>query len=318
MHVFDAHPPYEPRRPYDSIWFNAQNREQYDKDIEKLKKFIKNPEDRSRVMPSLEEAQASGLNYDELMKEFVGWYDGSIRGLDAEVARLVNRLKELGLADKTVIAFTADHGEEFHEHGRMWHGQTVYGELTNVPLIFYGPAFIPPGLVIDQTVENIDIMPTLLELSHLALPNKIQGQSLLPLMAAAKEVGNGDAAKLRAAAERYGWKDQPAFSEKAPTPKTGGPRPYDTESYGIVYDGWKLIRNSKRSEGTPEFELFDHKKDPLNRENIADRNPDVVKRLALKLEERRQSAIAAALPANATTKMNPEEMRRLRSLGYIQ
>ena len=51
---------------------------------------------------------------------------------------------------------------------------------------------------------------------------------------------------------------------------------------------------------------------------IADGHPDVVKRLALKLEERRQSAIAAALPANAPTKMNPEEMRRLRSLGYIQ
>jgi arylsulfatase A-like enzyme len=318
LHVFDAHPPYEPRRPYDSIWTNVQNRAQYDKDIEILRKFIKNPEDRSRLMPSIEEVRASGLNHDELMKQFVGWYDGSIRGLDAEVARLVNRLKELGLADKTVIAVTADHGEEFHEHGRMWHGQTVYGELTNVPLMFYGPAFIPKGLVIDQTVENIDIMPTLLELSHLALPGKIEGQSLLPLMAAAKEAGNGDAAKLRAAAERYGWRDQPAFSEKAFTGKTGGPRPYDTESYGMVYEGWKLIRNSKRSEGTPEFELFDHKKDPLNRQNIADQNPDVVKRLAPKLEERRQAAIAAALPPNSATKMNAEEMQRLRGLGYIQ
>ncbi len=318
LHVFDAHPPYEPRRPYDSIWANVQNREQYDKDIEKLKKFIKNPEDRSRVMPSLEEVQASGLNHDELMKQFVGWYDGSIRGMDAEVARLVNRLKELGLADKTVVAFTADHGEEFHEHGHMWHGQSVYGELTGVPLIFYGPAFIPQGIVIDQTVENIDIMPTLLELSHLAIPNKIQGQSLLPLMAAAKEVGNGDAARLRTTAERYGWKNQPAYSEKALTPKTGGPRPYDTESYGMVYDGWKLIHNSKRSDGTPEFELFDHKKDPLNRENVADKHPDVVTRLTPKLEERRRSAVASALPANAPTKMSPEELRRLRSLGYIQ
>lgn len=318
LHVFDAHPPYEPRRPYDSIWFNAQNREKYDKDIEKLKKFIKNPEDRSRVMPSLEDVKASGLSEDELMKEFVGWYDGSIRGLDAEIARLMNRLAELGLADKTVIAFTGDHGEEFHEHGRMWHGQTIYGELTGVPLIFYGPAFLPQGLVIDQTVENIDIMPTLLELSHLAPPKKIEGQSLLPLIAAAKETGNGDAAKLRASAERYGWRDQPAFSEKAFTPKSGGPRPYETESYGMVYEGWKLIHNSKRDASTPEFELFDHKKDPLNRQNIADQHPDVVKRLAPKLEERRQAAVAAALPANSQTKMDPEEMRRLRSLGYIQ
>jgi len=124
--------------------------------------------------------------------------------------------------------------------------------------------------------------------------------------------------KLRAAAERYGWRDQPAFSEKAFTPKTGGPRPYETESYGIVYDGWKLIRNSRRSDGAPEFELYDHKKDPLERQNIADQHPDVVQRLTPKLEERRKSAIAAALPANATTKMNSEEMQRLRGLGYIQ
>ena len=318
LHVFDAHPPYEPRRPYDSMWADIQNREQYDKDIEKLKKFIQNPEDRNRVMPSLEEVKASGLDHDDLMKHFVGWYDGSIRGFDTEVARLMNRLKELGLADKTVIAFTGDHGEEFHEHGRMWHGQSVYGELTGVPLMFYGPAFLPQGVVIDQTVENIDIMPTLLELSRLAPPKNIEGQSLLPLMAAAKEVGSGDPAKLRPVAERYGWRDQPAFSEKAFTPKTGGPRPYDTESYGMVYDGWKLIRNSKRPEGTPEFELFDHRKDPLNRQNVADQHPDVVKRLAPKLEERRQAAVSAALPTNSATKMNAEEMQRLRGLGYIQ
>jgi iduronate 2-sulfatase len=184
--------------------------------------------------------------------------------------------------------------------------------------MFYGPGFIPQGVVIDQTVENIDIMPTLLELSHLAPPPKIQGQSLLPLMAAAREAGKSDAAQLRAAAERYGWKDQPAYSEKAFTPKTGGPRPYETESYGMVYEGWKLIRNSKRTDGAPEFELYDHKKDPLNRQNVADQHPDVVHRLASKLEERRQAAIAAALPANSTSKMNAEEMQRLRGLGYIQ
>ena len=138
-------------------------------------------------------------------------------------------------------------------------------------------------------------------------------------MAAAKEAGSADPAKLRPVAERYGWTHQPAFSEKALTPKTGGPRPYDTESYSIVYDGWKLIHNSKRPDGAPEFELYDHKKDPLNRTNIAGQNPDVVKSLTPRLEERRKSAIAAALPAtNANSKMSAEELQRLRSLGYIQ
>ena len=149
-------------------------------------------------------------------------------------------------------------------------------------------------------------------------PDVILYACLVALMAAAKEIGSGDALKMRPVAERYGWTDQPAFSEKAFTLKTGGVRPYDTESYAIVYDGWKLIHNTRRSDGVPEFELFDHKKDPLNRQNVADQHPDVVKRLTPKLEERRHLAVAAALPANSATKMSPEEMQRLRGLGYIQ
>jgi hypothetical protein len=70
-------------------------------------------------------------------------------------------------------------------------------------------------------------------------------------MAAAEETGSVDPAKLRPVAERFGWTHQPAFLEKAQTPKTGGPRPYDTEGYSIVYDGWMIsparIRMSSRA-----------------------------------------------------------------------
>ena len=81
----------------------------------------------------------------------------------------------------------------------------------------------------------------------------------------------------------------------------------------------KLIRNSKRANGTPEFELYDHKNDPLDRKNVAAENPELLKRMTGILEERRKSAVAAALPkTDANTKMSSEEMQRLRSLGYIQ
>jgi arylsulfatase A-like enzyme len=60
--------------------------------------------------------------------------------MDDEIARLLERLRGLGLEQRSVIAFYADHGEEFHEHGRMWHGQSVYGELLRVPLILWAPA----------------------------------------------------------------------------------------------------------------------------------------------------------------------------------
>ena len=53
------------------------------------------------------------------------WYDGSIRGMDTEIGRLVERLQSLELLDRTGIVFFGDHGEEFHDHGRMWHGGTA-------------------------------------------------------------------------------------------------------------------------------------------------------------------------------------------------
>src|SRR5205085_8593678 len=124
---------------------------------------------------------------------------------------------------------------------------------------------------------------------------------------------------LRPVAEKYGWTHRPAFSEKALTLQTGGPKPYDTEAYSVVYDGWKLIHNTRRAEGTPEFELFDHKADPLNRKNVADQHPDIVKRLTEAADKVHKSAVAAALPkTGGNSTMNAEELQRLRSLGYIQ
>lgn len=73
--------------------------------------------------------------------------------MDAEIGRLVERLRALGLDRRTVVAFTADHGEEFFEHGRGFHGQTVYGELSNMPLILWGPGVLPAGVVVEPPVQ---------------------------------------------------------------------------------------------------------------------------------------------------------------------
>ncbi len=82
------------------------------------------------------------MRYDE------GWYDGSIRGMDAEIGRLLERIRQIGLEGKVQIAFIADHGEEFVEHGRMFHGQSVYGELADGAASLYRPGAIPQGLKI--------------------------------------------------------------------------------------------------------------------------------------------------------------------------
>ena len=318
LHVFDPHSPFEPRRPYHATWSDPALREQHDKNVEQVKKFIKGP-GANRVIPKLKELVESGVDREQLMGYFKGWYDGSILAMDAEVARLMERLRGLGLDDKTLLVFTSDHGEGFHDHGLMWHGQTVYGELTNVPLMFHGPSFLPQGLVIGETVQNIDIMPTVLELSGLAAPENIQGQSLTGLMAAARDVGGESESGLAESAANYGWRPRGAFSEKNLTEQTGGPQPLNTESFAVIHDGWKLIHNTVRIDEGPEYELFNHRKDPLDQNNLAEQRPEILERLKVKLEERLALARASPLPeADSTEGISDEELQRLRSLGYIQ
>ena len=117
------------------------------------------------------------------------------------------------LGDRTLIAFTSDHGEEFHEHGQMWHGRTADGHQANVPLFFYGPNHVPSGVTVSETVQNIDVMPTLMELNHLPRPEFLQGQSLVPLIAAAREnSSSASREQLVEAATGGGWERRPAFT----------------------------------------------------------------------------------------------------------
>ncbi|MFH1620344.1 MAG: sulfatase, partial [bacterium] len=111
-------------------------------------------------------------------------YDAVVFEADMAIGALYARLEDLGLAEKTLLIITSDHGEEFMEHGRVSHTQ-VYNEHLHVPLIFILPgkhAGIKPA----QIVQSIDIMPTILELAGLPAPEGTEGRSLVPLMKGGK------------------------------------------------------------------------------------------------------------------------------------
>jgi arylsulfatase A-like enzyme len=310
LHFFDPHSPYEPYRPYDTMWADPKGREEYFRQQEVLKKFIVDPTLAGRGMATRDELLKAGLDSEAYLRYSKDWYDGSIRGMDTEIGRLVERLQELGLNDRAVIAFYADHGEEFHDHGRMWHGQSIYGEMLRVPLIFWGPGRVPKGLKVDEPVELIDIMPTLLEYAGLPPPQAIQGQSLRPLLPSGS-AGTG------VAPAAGGWKRRPVIAELQPF---GKEFPGAAESYAIMDGDWKLIHNVIRPPDKPEFELFDFYKDPLDQKNVADQHPDVVERLGKQLEGWHRMATQARLkPDSEETKgMSAEQLERLRSLGYVK
>ena len=317
LHVFDPHDPFLPRAPYDTIWADATKKEHHEQQLEDLRKVIDDPLMKAFGMPTRSEMEKGGVDPAEFVSHDKDWYDGSIRGMDAEVARLIERLRTLGIEKQTQIAFTSDHGEEFIEHGRMFHGQTVYGELAHVPLMLYRPGTVPAGLKIAETVRSIDLMPTLLDLSGLPIPEGIQGQSLVPLMAAVRDAASGGSASE--AAQALGWEPRPAVTEKAKTAMAGGPPPRETESYGIVSDNWKLVHNVIRTDDGPEFELYKHADDPLDSANVAEQNPGVVERLKAELASWHEMVKAGKLPdAGQAGDLSPKELERLRSLGYIK
>ena len=225
-------------------------------------------------------------------------YDDAIRDMDMELGRLLEGLGKLELTEKTVVAFVSAHGQDFLEHGKAFQGRSVYGEVANVPLLLMGPGAIAAGHVVESTVQTIDLMPTLLEMSGLEVPENAQGTSLLPLLA------TPDSASV----------PSPAVTEK---PASG--LAANGESYAIIMDGWKLVHNTQRLGGQPEFELYNHGEDPLDQANVAAENADRVERLSTELAGWRERALSGRLSSGAASASgaSPEELERLQGLGYL-
>jgi arylsulfatase A-like enzyme len=303
LHMNDPHAPYEPRAPYNTMWADPAKRDEHIRQREALRKTIKDPAQAARGMATREEMVEAGVDPHAYIAYDLAWYDGSIRGLDTEMGRLLERLRNLGLDRDVAIAFLSDHGEEFLDHGRMWHEHSVYGELVHVPLILRWPAGIAAGRVIDDPVHLLDVMPTLLDFAGLPQPAGIQGQSLGPLVLASNDPSL--------------WKRRPVIMEKKPLARGF---PSASESYAIIDGNWKLIYNKIPIPGGPEYELYEFPKDLLDQRNVAAEHPDVVARLGKVLNGWHTMAQSARLKSDSetTSTMSAEELRRLRSLGYVK
>jgi hypothetical protein len=118
------------------------------------------------------------LGRDEL-SFLVGRYDSEILQVDAGLERLAAGLRRRGALDSdTWLVVTADHGEEFLDHGGMLHGHTLFDELLHVPLVVRGPG-VPPGLRVAAQVPLVDVAATLLEAARLPVAD-LDARSLSP------------------------------------------------------------------------------------------------------------------------------------------
>lgn len=113
----------------------------------------------------------------EVLLEWMRVYYAMVSNLDWNVGRLIRVIDELGLRDNTIFVFTSDHGELFGAHGRRAKN-IFYEEAVRVPFIIRWPPRIPAGYVSDVCLNTPDIMPTLLSLMELPIPEEVEGMDL--------------------------------------------------------------------------------------------------------------------------------------------
>ena len=115
-------------------------------------------------------------------------YDGGIRDMDAVFGAFLDRLKQSPIAGNTCVIVTSDHGEEFKEHGNLFHHTPkLYEELIRVPLLVWCPSRFVGGRVIDEQVSLVDLVPTILAIADAPPVRPTDGLSLLgPMLGRSK------------------------------------------------------------------------------------------------------------------------------------
>ena len=109
-------------------------------------------------------------------------YDGEIAYADEIVGRLISYLKKQQLYDQSTIILVADHGESLGAHGEQQHGLFVYDDTVRVPLIIKQAAGEGAGRRIRDLVQQVDLVPTILDFVRAPVPGNLRGRSLKPLL----------------------------------------------------------------------------------------------------------------------------------------
>jgi arylsulfatase len=217
-----------------------------------------------------------------------GWYRAQVRYADTHVGRLLEFLQGQGRLDDTVVVVTADHGEEFGEHGHYSHHSTLYQTLLHVPLIVKLPRGRHRGTVVDRPVALVQVMATVLDAVGLPSPPGLDGPSLLPLLD-----GWPGATPEWILSEAKAWPEYKA---------------------SIRHGRWKCIVDRRRG----RRELFDLETDPGERTNLTDTAGDVGDRCEGELHAMLAALSRQAAPERALTgDMDAATTERLRDLGYL-
>ena len=222
-------------------------------------------------------------------------YDGEIAYADAQLGKLFKQLKASGLYDNTLIAMTADHGESLGAHGELEHGIFIYDDTIHVPLLIKLPGKATGGKKLTERVELVDIMPTVLQSAGIAVPETVQGQSLLGLLTPGTPEG---------AAAAHAWHDRGAYSQG---------------DYAHTAFAWSALQSLRAGKylfiQAPRRELYDDGVDPKAEHNLAGPSSAVADTLSTKLEDFKKLTTNTGETPRAA--LDSKNANKLAALGYM-
>ncbi len=233
--------------------------------------------------------------FDKFGRDPSGRYSGELAYFSNEFAKLFAHLETKGLLDNTIVVLTADHGEQFWEHGAARHGNCLHGEEIHVPLIAWLPGW-QTALRVKRRVRSIDIAPTLLDLAGLPRLSDAEGRSLAAAISGAP---------LAAA---------PVFGELLTF------KPPGQYLVSLTSDHYRFILSNPSSDWMMRYELYDLDTDKGEYINLAGRRQG----LAVAMKREVEAYIAAQkklhselIPEEFVFPLSKERRKMLQAIGYL-
>lgn len=278
VHFIDPHDPYNPP-------------EEFRKNDDGKRPWpVFAPMDHSLKVPQLTEMRMGKTLLDESERKYAkDLYDGEVIYMDKMLSEILDVFKEQEIYGRTVICVTSDHGEEFWEHGKYYHGQSLYEELVKVPLIISIPG-IDSAKRIKETVSSIDVIPTFFDIAGLKIPDNFDGRSLMPYIKGEKEI----AVKSVFCEETY----------------------YYEEKKAVIKDNLKLIVEINSGNA----ELYDLSANPGETEDISSENPDIVEKLKKELFDwikANSDSNKGSAESEQDIKKRNDQLNQMKALGYV-
>jgi arylsulfatase A-like enzyme len=228
-------------------------------------------------------------------------YDGAILHNDAQIRALREGLDARGLLNESLFVVTSSRGEEFLEHGFFGHGASLYDPAVLIPLVITRPGR-PSSYQLNRMSDNVDLMPTLLSLLQVPVPEGVQGVDRT----------------LDSRRENRRFYDRPAFADARPA----GELPTGVMSM-VAEEGSKFIAYEEFPLGIqrPEVELFrkGEGRGDWEMKNSAGGRPELMASRRESLEQwKLQCGSFRLAPDSPAPKPDPRLKEILRALGYLQ